>query len=89
MFLKNISISSLNCNNLKANFSYCKFLVENSSICYLSELWTKKNEYHLIQNLRDNHDNKINPPLYQSDMQNCQMKGRPFGGQCWFLDELL
>ncbi|RNA35718.1 hypothetical protein BpHYR1_053215 [Brachionus plicatilis] len=24
----------------------------NSSICYLNELWTRKNEYHLIQNLR-------------------------------------
>ncbi|CAF0986190.1 unnamed protein product [Brachionus calyciflorus] len=46
----------------------------------------KKNEYNVIKDLREKSHLK-NSPLYQSDMQNYQKKGRPFGGQCWILDD--
>ena len=86
MSLNNFCVSSLNCYNLKANLAYCIYLVETSNIIFFSELWTKKNEFHLIQKLTSKKCHR-NSPIYQSDIPNSSFKGRPFGGLCWILDD--
>lgn len=83
---KKVSLSCLNCKNLKGNFVYAQYLTEISNIIYLNELWTKKNEINIINDLVSSKFKK-NRPIYKSDMTDVPTKGRPFGGQCWLLDD--
>ncbi|CAF1026488.1 unnamed protein product [Brachionus calyciflorus] len=48
----------------------------------------QKNEFHIIKDLASTKFHK-NIPLYQSDIPDYLSKfsGRPYGGQCWFLDD--
>ena len=88
MYLNSFTISFLNCFNLKSNLPYCNFLINNSNICYLNELSTKKSEFNIFKNISSNKCHK-NPSLYQSDIPDYLKKssGRPYQGQCWFIDD--
>jgi hypothetical protein len=81
---KKLTVSFLNVKSLKHNFNYPLELVKNSNIVYLNELWLKQTEINIVNDLCPNyHTKKI---FFKSDMPEKSVSGRPFGGQCWILD---
>ena len=49
--IKDLSISFLNCNNLKSNIEYAKYLTLTNNISYFNELWLKQNENFILQDI--------------------------------------
>lgn len=84
---KSINISCLDCNNFKANYNYVHHLLKNDDISYLNKLWLKPNEKHLLDqfdNKKIDHNKNI---YFKSDIEFEYTKGRPFGGQVWFINK--
>ena len=80
--IKNITLSSLNCQNFKSNILYAEKLVSMSDLTYLNELWLTPAEKPLLDSIVKNKTHNL---LFNSDMNHTHIKGRPFGGQCWFI----
>ena len=80
---KSVIISSLNVKGLKGNLLYSKYLASCSSVVFLCELWTKPNDINLVKEIVKDTDKNF---LYKSDIDPHFKKGRPFGGQCWLVD---
>ena len=80
---KNLSISSLNCQNFKSNIIYAENLVATSDFSYLNELWLTQAEKPLLESIVKNNSHKV---LFNSDMTHNYKMGRPFGGQAWFIN---
>ena len=83
---KKIKICSLNVNNFKSNHVFCKYLVDNTDICYFNELWLKPNEKFLLNfdKKEKNNDKEI---FFKSDIDSNYNQGRHFGGQAWIIDK--
>lgn len=77
-----ISLSTLNCKNLKANLFYCEYLNSISNITFFNELWLTPSE----KNILDRINSKNHKIIFKSDMDFLYTRGRPFGGQAWFID---
>ena len=80
--MNKVNISCLNVKNLKANLFYPNFLSEISNILYLNEHWLRKSDINIVKNMAKDTNKKI---LFKSDME-VASKGRPYGGQCWLID---
>ena len=85
--MKSVNISTLNCNNFKANFNYVHHLLINDDISYLNELWLKPNEKYLLDHFKDKKINHNKNIYFKSDIEYDYTKGRPFGGQAWFVNK--
>jgi hypothetical protein len=81
--MEQVSVSSLNVKNLKANLHYAKYIASTSNITYFNEIWPK--EINLIRDMDDNQQNKKKQILVESDMTSVS-KEQPFGGQAWLID---
>ena len=81
---KRVNISSLNVKGLKGNLSYTRYLSQCSNVVFLSELWTKPNDINLINEIARSSNKNF---VYKSDIDHTFNRGRPFGGQCWFIDK--
>ena len=73
-------MSSLNVKNLKSNHAYTSYLVGATDISFLSELWLRPNEINLLKNITDK------AILFRSDIDEKYVKGRPFGGRAWIIN---
>ena len=80
---KRVNISSLNVKGLKGNLSYTRYLSRCSNVVFLTELWTKPNDINLIIEIARSSNKNF---VYKSDIDHTFNRGRPFGGQCWFID---
>ena len=85
--MKSVNISTLNCNNFKANFNYVHHLLINDDISYLNELWLKPNEKYLLDHFKDKKINHNKNIYFKSDIEYEYTKERPFGGQAWFVNK--
>ena len=85
--LMQVSLFSLNVQNLKSNLIYPRYLAEISEILYLNELWLKEYEINIVRSLAPKTREKN--VLFQSDMSSLPTRGRPHGGQAWILDKTL
>ena len=80
----NLNIASCNIKNVKSNITYANYLISRNEITYLNETWLKQNEKNILNNISNTNNFKI---LFKSDMNEENTKGRPFGGQAWFISK--
>ena len=80
-----MNIVSYNCQNFKANRLTVENLINSHEICFFIEHWLGSNEDYLFNNICSN-----NSILFKADYDNeCDRKGRPFGGTCWVVHNSL
>ena len=84
---KMVNTAFLNCCNFKANQNYAHFLLLEYDIVYLNELWLKPNEKYLLDHYSDTQIKHNKSILFKSDIDFDYVKGRPFGGQAWFINK--
>jgi hypothetical protein len=77
-----LSISYSNIKNIKSNYLYAKKLILENEINYFCETWLGENDKNILYEINTN--NKI--ILNKSDFTIQPEKGRPFGGQSWFIN---
>ena len=75
-----VSLSSLNVKNLKSNHAFTSSLVSATDISFLSKLWLRRSEINLLKNITDK------AILFRSDIDEKYVKGRPFGGRAWIIN---
>lgn len=78
-----LTLTSLNCHNFKSNILYAKEIVSKSDFIYLNETWLTPSEKPLLESIILNKSHKL---VFKSDMTHIHKKGRPFGGQAWYIN---
>ncbi len=76
-----LSITFNNIKNIKSNYIFAKQLIDENDISYFCETWLPENEKLFLYELSD----KCRE-LNKSDCEVKPTKGRPFGGQSWFIN---
>ena len=81
---KLINFSSLNCKGLKGNLLYSQHLTEISDLTYFNETWTYPDDLNIVKDIAKSSNRHF---YHKSDMSS-KARGRPFGGQLWFINKL-
>lgn len=81
----NLSICTYNVRNAKNSISYVYDLLRDHKILFLIEHWLAAEEGHLLTKLSQNHNAIFEAEFSDSD----RIRGRPFGGTCWFVEKSL
>ena len=79
-----INLACSNIKNLKSNLVFANNLINNNDIIYFCETWLKNNEKYVANDINSTNKHKV---LFKSDMNIEYNKGRPFGGQTWFINK--
>ena len=69
---------------LKSNLVYTQYLTSFSNILYLNEIWLRHDEKHIVDSIPVFKNKKI---LFKSDMDSNYVKGSPFGGHAFIIDD--
>ena len=75
-----LKITFNNIKNIETNMYIANKIVEDNEISFFCETWLPENKEYVLKEIRREYT-----IINKSEIETCPIKGRPYGGMCWFL----